>query len=89
MQYSLSPTEILTASAQACWISRLMKNWLAHWKREYVNANELPACHLPRVIQSRKPTTKPESWYGQPELLQEILNLAIPVRGSIQLDVIA
>jgi 6-hydroxy-3-succinoylpyridine 3-monooxygenase len=55
---------------------------LAHWKREYVNASELAACQLPRVIQSRKPTTKPESWYGQPELLQEILDLAIPVRGS-------
>jgi 6-hydroxy-3-succinoylpyridine 3-monooxygenase len=55
---------------------------LAHWRREYVNANELAACQLPRVIQSRKPTTKPESWYGQPELLQEILDLAIPVRKS-------
>ncbi|MCL6308920.1 6-hydroxy-3-succinoylpyridine 3-monooxygenase [Pseudomonas syringae] len=55
---------------------------LAHWKREYINASELAACQLPRVIQGRKPTTKPESWYGQPELLQEILDLAIPVRGS-------
>ncbi|MCF5226999.1 antitoxin Xre/MbcA/ParS toxin-binding domain-containing protein [Pseudomonas syringae] len=55
---------------------------LAHWRREYINASELAACQLPRVIQSRKPTTKPQSWYGQPELLQEILDLAIPVRGS-------
>ncbi len=53
---------------------------LAHWKREYVNASELAACQLPRVIQSRKPTIKPESWYGQPELLQEILDLAIARR---------
>ncbi|ALE01104.1 6-hydroxy-3-succinoylpyridine 3-monooxygenase [Pseudomonas syringae] len=55
---------------------------LAHWKREYVNASELAACQLPRVIPGRKPTIKPESWYGQPELLREILDLAIPVRGS-------
>lgn len=55
---------------------------LAHWKREHINASELAACQLPRVIEGRKPTIKPESWYGQPELLQEILALAIPVRGS-------
>lgn len=54
----------------------------AHWKREHVTASELAACQLPRVIQGRKPTTKPESWYGQPALLGEILELAIPVRGS-------
>lgn len=55
---------------------------LAHWKRQHISASELGACQLPRVIPGRKPTTKPESWYGQPELLQEILELAIPVRGS-------
>lgn len=54
----------------------------AHWKREHINSGELAACQLPRVIPGRKPTIKPESWYGQPELLQEILNLAIPVRGG-------
>ena len=55
---------------------------LAHWKREHINASELAACQLPRVIKGRKPTAKPESWYGQPDLLQEILSLAIPIRGS-------
>lgn len=55
---------------------------LAHWKREYVNASELAACQLPRVIPGRKATIKPESWYAQPELLQEILELSIPVRGG-------
>lgn len=55
---------------------------LAHWTRRHINSNELAACQLPRVIQGKRPTTKPESWYGQPELLQEILELAIPVRGS-------
>lgn len=55
---------------------------LAHWNRAHINVSELAACQLPRVIEGRKPTTKPESWYGQPELLQEILSLAIPVRRS-------
>ncbi|MBV6752690.1 DUF2384 domain-containing protein [Pseudomonas chlororaphis] len=55
---------------------------LAHWKRQHISASELAACQLPRVIPGRKPTTKPESWYGQPVRLQEILELAIPIRGS-------
>ncbi|MFJ4258881.1 6-hydroxy-3-succinoylpyridine 3-monooxygenase [Pseudomonas monteilii] len=55
---------------------------LAHWTREHINPEELAACQLPRVIPGRKPTIKPESWYGQPELLKEILDLAIPVCGS-------
>lgn len=55
---------------------------LAHWTRRHINSNELAACQLPRVIQGKRPTTKPESWYGQPKLLQDILELAIPVRGN-------
>ncbi|WP_122433743.1 6-hydroxy-3-succinoylpyridine 3-monooxygenase [Pseudomonas viridiflava] len=55
---------------------------LSHWTRRHINSNELAACQLPRVIQGKRPTTKPESWYGQPELLQGILELAIPVRGN-------
>lgn len=55
---------------------------LAHWKRGSINLSELKACQLPRVIPARKPTIKPVSWYGQPELLAEIMKLAIPVCGS-------
>lgn len=55
---------------------------LAHWTRRHINTNELAACQLPRVIPGKRPTIKPESWYAQPELLQRILDLAIPVRGS-------
>ena len=55
---------------------------LAHWVRAHITDAELLACQLPRVIPGRKPTIKPESWYGQPALLQQILELAIPVRGS-------
>jgi 6-hydroxy-3-succinoylpyridine 3-monooxygenase len=55
---------------------------LAHWTRRHVNASELAACQLPRVIPGKRATTKPESWYAQPDLLREILAIAIPVRGS-------
>lgn len=55
---------------------------LSHWTRRHTNSNELAACQLPRVIQGKRPTTKPESWLGHPELLQGILELAIPVRGN-------
>lgn len=55
---------------------------LAHWSRGHINPRELAACQLPRVIPGRKPTTKPESWYGQPDALREVLHLATPVRGS-------
>lgn len=55
---------------------------LVHWTRRHINSSELAACQLPRVIPGKRPTIKPDSWYGQPELLKEIMELAIPVRGS-------
>lgn len=55
----------------------------ANWTRRHINSSELAACQLPRVIPgNKKATLKPESWYGQPELLQKILELAIPICGS-------
>ena len=54
----------------------------AHWCRTHITDEELAASQLPRVLPGRKPTVKPESWYAFPELLQQILDLAIPVRGS-------
>lgn len=55
---------------------------LAHWVRGHVTLDELARSQLPRVIAGRKPTIKPVSWYAQPDLLQQVLELAIPVRGS-------
>lgn len=55
---------------------------LAHWTRTHITMAELAASQLPRVIPGRKATIKPESWYPNPEKLQQILELAIPVRGS-------
>ena len=55
---------------------------LAHWTRTHITMTELAASQLPRVIPGRKPTLKPESWYPNPDKLQQILNLAIPIRGS-------
>lgn len=55
----------------------------AHWTRGHITPTELAASQLPRVIHGgRKPAIKPESWYGQPELLREIVDLATPVRGN-------
>lgn len=55
---------------------------LAHWTRTHITMAELAASQLPRVIPGRKPTLKPESWYPNPEKLQQILALAIPIRGG-------
>ena len=55
---------------------------LAHWVRTHITSEELAGCHLPRVIPGRKPTIKPESWYARPDLLAQILDLAIPIRGD-------
>ena len=54
----------------------------SHWCRTHITDNELASSQLPRVVPGRQPTVKPESWYAFPELLQQILELAIPVRGS-------
>lgn len=55
---------------------------LAHWTRTHITEAELAASQLPRVIPGRKATIKPESWYPNAGKLQQILDLAIPVRGS-------
>ena len=55
---------------------------LAHWVRTHISLEELAIAQLPRVIPGRKPTMKPESWYARPDLLEQLLSLATPVRGS-------
>ncbi|MBD8657345.1 DUF2384 domain-containing protein [Oxalobacteraceae sp. CFBP 13730] len=55
---------------------------LAHWVRTHISLEELAIAQLPRVIPGRKPTMKPESWYARPDLLEQVLSLATPVRGS-------
>ncbi|EPJ88523.1 antitoxin Xre/MbcA/ParS toxin-binding domain-containing protein [Pseudomonas sp. CFII68] len=54
----------------------------AHWVRTHITHAELAACQLPRVIPGRKATVKPESWYARPDLLQQVLELVIPIRGN-------
>lgn len=47
----------------------------AHWVRHYILDDELSNSQLPRVVSGgRKPAIKPESWYGQSDILNEILN---------------
>lgn len=55
---------------------------LAHWIRTHITMDELAASQLPRIIPGRTATIKPESWYPNPEKLQQILDLAIPIRGD-------
>jgi 6-hydroxy-3-succinoylpyridine 3-monooxygenase len=46
-------------------------------KRDYPHYGRLSL-----VIPGRKPTIKPESWYAQPDLVDQILLLATPIVGS-------
>ncbi len=54
----------------------------AHWVRRHIADAELAASQLPRVIGGRNPTIKPESWYARPDLLEQVLQMAIPVLGG-------
>ncbi|MDC2889325.1 NYN domain-containing protein [Psychrosphaera algicola] len=46
----------------------------AHWVRHHILDDELSRSQLPRVVSGgRKPAIKPESWFGQVEILSEIL----------------
>lgn len=54
----------------------------ADWVRTHVTKAELAACQMPRVIPGRKATAKPESWYARPDLLQQMLSLAVPICGD-------
>ncbi|MEH6825526.1 MAG: antitoxin Xre/MbcA/ParS toxin-binding domain-containing protein [Motiliproteus sp.] len=55
---------------------------LAHWIRAHITTDELAASQLPRVIPGRKATIKPDSWYSRPDLLEQVLERATPIRGS-------
>ncbi|MEB0140805.1 MULTISPECIES: antitoxin Xre/MbcA/ParS toxin-binding domain-containing protein [unclassified Undibacterium] len=54
----------------------------AHWVRSHILPSELANSQLPRVFPGKSPTIKPESWYARPDLLEKILQLAMPVVGS-------
>lgn len=55
---------------------------LAHWVRSHITCAELESSQLPRVIPGRKETIKPDSWYRNPDIFAQILELATSVRGS-------
>ncbi len=57
---------------------------LGHWVRKHITTAELKASQLPRVIGSgtRRPTAKPDSWYGRPDLLKRALELGVAELGS-------
>ncbi|MCL2914527.1 NYN domain-containing protein [Shewanella corallii] len=48
---------------------------LAHWTRTHITDEELSLSGFPRsILGGKKPASRPESWFGQPDILQEILN---------------
>jgi 6-hydroxy-3-succinoylpyridine 3-monooxygenase len=55
----------------------------AHWVRGHITTAELSASQLPRVIPGKRPTIKPVSWYARPDLLNTVLERAVPVKGSM------
>ena len=55
----------------------------ADWTRKSVLIDELKLSQLPRVIQGgRKPVTKPIGWFGQPEILEEIMLTLLKVEAN-------
>ncbi len=54
----------------------------AHWVRNQIAEYELANSQLPRVIPGRKPTVKPLSWYARPDLLEKVLDAAVPILGT-------
>lgn len=55
---------------------------LAHWVRGHITDEELRLSQLPRVIQGRSPTIKPNSWYARPDLLERTLERASAICGG-------
>lgn len=55
----------------------------ADWTRKNILIDELKLSQLPRVIQGgRKPVTKPIGWFGQPEILEEIMLTLLKVEAN-------
>lgn len=55
----------------------------AHWVRRHITYEELKQSELPKVIHGvGRPSTKPESWYANPELLTKALELGTQYLGS-------
>jgi 6-hydroxy-3-succinoylpyridine 3-monooxygenase len=49
---------------------------LSHWTRKHITEAELMASQLPRVIQGgRSPVSKPDTWYPNQPIFQQILLL--------------
>lgn len=48
----------------------------ALWVRSHITEDELASSELPRVIQARRPYTKPISWYPRPDLINKALAIS-------------
>lgn len=55
----------------------------AHWVRRHITFDELKQSELPRVVLGTgRPSSKPESWYANPALLAQALELGTRYLGS-------
>jgi hypothetical protein len=56
---------------------------LADWTRKNISIDELQSSQLPRVIQGgRKVATKPTGWFGQPEIIEQIIQTLLQVESN-------
>jgi 6-hydroxy-3-succinoylpyridine 3-monooxygenase len=56
---------------------------LSHWTRTHITEAELKASQLPRVVTGgRNPVSKPDSWYPNQDVFQQIMALGLAVRGN-------
>jgi len=57
----------------------------ADWTRDHILNDELKRSYLPRSISEsvrqnlRKPIIKPDSWFGQPDIIKQIFAILLPV----------
>ena len=54
---------------------------LADWTREHISDDELFQCQFPRVVKTegRKDVIKPQTWFGESEILEQIMNELLSV----------
>ncbi len=56
---------------------------LADWTRRNITLDELKASQLPRSVGGgRKPAVKPTTWYGAPQIIEQIFECLLPVLNN-------
>ncbi len=54
----------------------------AHWVRRYISVSELERAQLPTMVRgTRQNSIKPHTWYPRPDLLDRVIEAAIPIKS--------